>query len=253
MCNLYREHSIDASYQVSVHLAKWFRRRRFFRNRPIRNKNCQWWPYLFTDRHKMNNLHREPSIDVSYQVSVHLAQQFQIFLEIGLSETRIACGGHVHGWERNVQSLQSIFHKCFLLSFGSFGLAVSEEKIFQKSTNQKQELPVAVMFINRSGQNVQTFHRCFLPSFALFSQAVSEEKIFKNRPIKNKNCLWQPCLLTDLDEMRKLYRGPSIDASYQVSVHLAKWCQRRRLKCENLTDDRRQMMAKAHFAFGKVS
>jgi hypothetical protein len=31
-----------------------------------------------------------------------------------------------------------------------------------------------------------------------------------------------PCLLTDQDEMSNLYRGPSIDASYQVSVHLAK-------------------------------
>jgi hypothetical protein len=38
----------------------------------------------------------------------------------------------------------------------------------------------------------------------------------------------------DRDEMSNLYRGPSIDASYQVSVHLA---QRRRLKCEKLTDD----------------
>jgi hypothetical protein len=28
-CNPYREHSIDASYQVSVHLAKRFQRRRF--------------------------------------------------------------------------------------------------------------------------------------------------------------------------------------------------------------------------------
>jgi hypothetical protein len=28
-------------------------------------------------------------------------------------------------------------------------------------------------------------------------------------------------LLTDRDEMSNLYRGPSIDASYQVSVHLA--------------------------------
>jgi hypothetical protein len=36
------------------------------------------------------------------------------------------------------------------------------------------------------------------------------------------------CLLTDLDEMSNLYRGLSIDASYQVSVHLAKWFQRRR-------------------------
>jgi hypothetical protein len=30
------------------------------------------------------------------------------------------------------------------------------EKIFQKSTNQKQELPVAAMFVNRSGQNEQS-------------------------------------------------------------------------------------------------
>ena len=51
--------------------------------------------------------------------------------------------------------------------------------------------------------------------------------------------------------MSKLYRGPSIDASYQVSVHLAKGFQRRRLKCE--TDDGRQVMAKPHIAFGKVS
>jgi L-amino acid N-acyltransferase YncA len=38
-------------------------------------------------------------------------------------------------------------------------------------------------------------------------------------------------------------RGPSIDASYQVSVYLAKWFQRRRLKCEKLTDDRHQVKA----------
>jgi hypothetical protein len=36
--------------------------------------------------------------------------------------------------------------------------------------------------------------------------------------------------------MSNLYRGPSIDASYQVSVHLAERFQRRRLKCEKLTD-----------------
>jgi hypothetical protein len=48
--------------------------------------------------------------------------------------------------------------------------------------------------------------------------------------------------------MSKLYRGPSIDASYQDSVHLAMGFQRRRLKCEKLTDDRRQVMAKTHVA-----
>jgi hypothetical protein len=57
----------------------------------------------------------------------------------------------------------------------------------------------------------------------------------------------------DQDEMSNLYRGPSIDAPYQVSVHLAEGFQRSRLKCEKLTDDRCQVMAKAHVAFGKVS
>jgi hypothetical protein len=60
----------DASYQVLVHMAKQYQRRRFFRNRPIRNKNCMWWPCLLTDRDKMSNLHRGHSIDASYHVSV---------------------------------------------------------------------------------------------------------------------------------------------------------------------------------------
>ena len=79
------------------------------------------------------------------------------------------------------------------------------------------------------------------------------EDFFRNQPIRNKNCLWQPCLLMDRDKMSILYRGPSIDASNQVSLHLAEGFQRRRLKCEKLTDDGRQVMAKAHIAFGKVS
>ena len=182
----------------------------------------------------------------------------------------------VIGSKQNEQSLQRTFHRCFLPSFISFGQAVSEEKLFQKSTNkkqelpmavmfvngskrmsisiedlpqmlpttfwsiwpscfrvedfqkstnQKQELPVAAMFVNGSEQNEQslqrTFHRCFLPSFGSFGQAVSDEKIFFNWPIKNKNCLWQPCLLMDRNKMCNLQRGPSIDVSYQVSVHLA--------------------------------
>jgi hypothetical protein len=114
MRNLYREPSKDASYQVSIHLAKQFQRRRFFRNQPIRNKNCLWvemstlyrghaidasyqvlvhlakrfqrrflkirnknclwWPCLLMDRDKISNLCRGPSIDATYQVSLHLAE-----------------------------------------------------------------------------------------------------------------------------------------------------------------------------------
>ena len=147
----------------------------------------------------------------------------------------------VNGSELNEQSLQRTFQGWFLPSFDSFGQAVSE-KIFQKSTNQKQELPVVAMFVNGSGQNEQslqrTCHKCFLPSFGAFYQAVSEEKIFKSQPMRNRNCQWRPCLLMDRGKMSNLYRGPSIDASYQVSLHLAEGFQRRRLKCEK--DDRRR-------------
>ena len=98
MSNLYKGPPIDASYQVLVHLAKRFQRRRFFRNQPIRNKNCVWWPCLSTDRDEISNRYRGTSIDASYQVSVHLAKQFQRrkIKKISQSETRIACGGHVY-------------------------------------------------------------------------------------------------------------------------------------------------------------
>jgi hypothetical protein len=71
---------------------------KFFRNEPIRNKNCLWQPCLLTDRDEMSNLYRGHSIDASYQVSVHLAKRFRMrkLKKIGQSETRIACGAHVY-------------------------------------------------------------------------------------------------------------------------------------------------------------
>jgi hypothetical protein len=42
------------------------------------------------------------------------------------------------------------------------------------------------------------------------------EYFLENQPIRNKNCLWRPCLLTDRDEMSNIYRGHAIDASYQA-------------------------------------
>ena len=133
----------------------------------------------------MSNLYRGPSNDVSYQISIHLAKRFR----------------------------------------GEF--------FFKKSINQKQELPVVDMFVNRSEWNEQslyrTFYRCFLSGLGSFGQAVSvfrgedflkigqsETRIAcggQNQPIRNKNCLWRPYLLTDQDEMSNLYRGPSIDDS----------------------------------------
>jgi hypothetical protein len=78
------------------------------------------------DRHKMSNPYREPSIDASYQVSVHLTKRFQRrrFLEIDQLETRIACGSHIcyahsvpiinkHGHHRQLLSLIGQFLKIF--------------------------------------------------------------------------------------------------------------------------------------------
>jgi hypothetical protein len=88
MSNRNRGLSIDASYQVSVHLAKWFQRRKILK--------ISQWPCLLADRDGMSNLYRGPSIDASYQVSDHLTKRFQSrrFLEIDQSETRMVCGGH---------------------------------------------------------------------------------------------------------------------------------------------------------------
>ena len=133
MSILYREPSIDASYQCFGSFGKAVSENKIFRNRPIRNKNCLWQPYLLMDWDEMSNLYRGPPIDASYQVSVHLAKRFQ------------------------------------------------------------------------------------------------RRRFFRNQPIRNKNCLWWPCLLTDRDKMSNRNRGLSIDASYQVSVHLAKRFQRRRI------------------------
>jgi hypothetical protein len=66
------------------------------------------------------------------------------------------------------------------------------------------------------------------PSFGSFGQTVSEEKNLKNHPIRNKNRLWRPYLLMDWEKISIIYRGPHIDDTYQVAVHLAKRCQRRR-------------------------
>ena len=119
---------VDASYQVSVHLARKFQRRRFFIYRPIRNKNCLWWPCLLTDRDEMSDLHRGQSIDASCHVSVNLAKRFQRkrFLKIGQWIRNKNCM-----WRAmfGTGSLERTFHRCFQLSFSSFGRWVSEEKI----------------------------------------------------------------------------------------------------------------------------
>ena len=47
-------------------------------------------------------------------------------------------------------------HRCFLPSLAPFGQAVSEEKIFLTLANQKQELPLAAIFVGRMGRNEES-------------------------------------------------------------------------------------------------
>ena len=64
------------------------------------------------------------------------------------------------------------------------------EEDFKKSANQKQELPMAAMFVNGSGQNEQ-FHRWFLPSFTSFDWGDSEKiKMWKVNGRQTTDAKW---------------------------------------------------------------
>jgi hypothetical protein len=113
MSNLDRGPSTDASYQVLIHLV-WRRQFLFligrFKKIFSSETACPNEPKLGRKASMegpllrllilfllIYNLYKGPSIDVSYQVSIHLTKQFQRrrFKKISQSETRIACGGHV--------------------------------------------------------------------------------------------------------------------------------------------------------------
>ena len=73
MNNRYRGPPIDASYQISDNLAKWFQRRRFLE---IDKSETRIVYGLLTNRDEVSNLYRGPSIDAFCQISVHLGNRF---------------------------------------------------------------------------------------------------------------------------------------------------------------------------------
>jgi hypothetical protein len=77
---------------------------------------------------QMSSRYRGPPIDVSYQVSVHLAKQFQKrkFLEIDQSEIRITCGVWWPCLLMDRDQMSNLY-RYFLPRFGSFAKVVSDE------------------------------------------------------------------------------------------------------------------------------
>jgi hypothetical protein len=158
MSNLHREHSIDASYQVSVHLAKRFRGEDLFKSANQKQELPVVAMFVNGSGQNVQSLERTvhrcflPSFG-SFGKTV--SEEKNLLNQPIRNKSPVAVM-FVNGSGRNEQSLQKTYHRCFLPSFGSFGQAVSEEEIFFKSANQKQELPLAAMFVNGSGRNEQS-------------------------------------------------------------------------------------------------
>ena len=78
-----------------------------------------------------------------------------------------------------------------------------------------------------------------------------QEDLFKFQPIRTRYWPCQSCWISDLHEKHKSGRGPSTDHIWQVWLKSVQRFQRRRVKCEKLTDGRLPM-TKAHMAYGQV-
>jgi hypothetical protein len=168
------------------------------------NKHCLWWPCLSTDQNEMSNTYRGPSIDASYQVSVHLAKEFQRrrFLEID------------QGHHRQCLFLIGWFLKNLLLWNC---LAKWTETWWEASMAG----PLWKMLNFSRSINKHGWHRQFLflighQVSVYLDKRFQRRRFFRNQPIRNKHCLWWPCLSTDQNEISNTYRGPSIDASLSL-------------------------------------
>ena len=172
MNNLYRGPSIYVSWGVSVH---------FFRNGLIRKKDLPA-ATMFANGSGRNEISSQRTFQQTLPTKFPFIwpSGFRVenFKNQAFRKKNCMCRACFFSESsRNKHYFQTNFHRCYLLIFGSFGQAVSVEKIIQKSINPKQEFPVAVMFINESEENEQSLWRTVLIRFGALGKSVSGVKI----------------------------------------------------------------------------
>jgi hypothetical protein len=122
---------------------------------------------------------------------------------------------------------------------------------FYIPTNQKQELPVVAMIVNRLGRNEQSSWNLVGSIYGRSSLKSAHFVMihYQTWPSTGNSCFWftnfkKSPPLKPLGQINRNMTGSIYGMSSmkiaQVSVHLTDGFQRRGLKCEKLTDDRQQ-------------
>ena len=139
----------------------------------------------------------------SFGSQLHLAKLLRKrdFLEIDQSDTRIDCGGHVC---KRIGTKWGIFIKVFprMLPTKCWSIWLSGFRgdDFLEINQSETRIACAGHVCKQIGNKWARFKEdlpMMLPTkfWFIWQSGFREEYFFRYQPIRNKNCLWQPCLM----------------------------------------------------------